>query len=329
MIILITGTPGSGKTLYGVNKLINDYIKTDRPVYCDIEGVDIDGVQKSPEDWRTTPERSIVIYDEAQQNDIFDARRRSRTVSDIVLDMDTHRHTAHDLIFITQSPKYLKSQILELVGEHYHLHRPYGASLASVYFWRRCESNPSSRTAQGFCENQFLFRYDKRLFNYYKSTVENTHKLKIPKKILFWCALPFIILFLLYRQFSDPYTQKMIKGGTGDTAPAAVVADDPLTSSSANPATVPPVAQAVASVAHETLRPAMIVASDQDCFAKNSYGELLDLTVEQCFKLSGRPSMLSSSRLNQNEGDRLQPEAAAPLPISADGSTGGAAAERL
>lgn len=125
MIKLITGTPGSGKTLFAVSEILEE-AKKGRTIYCDIDGLRIDGVMPIADDldWRDTPEGSLVVYDEAQQNDIFKAGRGALSDNQIVKDLEIHRHTGHDIIFITQSPIFMHNHIRQLVGEHMHLHRP-------------------------------------------------------------------------------------------------------------------------------------------------------------------------------------------------------------
>ena len=76
MITLITGTPGAGKTLYAVS-LLDKYAKENikllqngqepRPLYADIDGLDMEGVEMPPDDWRDTPEGSVIFYDEIQE----------------------------------------------------------------------------------------------------------------------------------------------------------------------------------------------------------------------------------------------------------------------
>lgn len=295
MIILITGTPGSGKTLYAVHKIVTQYLTTDREIYCDIDGLNIDGIHPAPDDWRDTPDGSVIIYDEAQQRDIF-KHNRSKP-SDVVEALQVHRHTGHDIIFITQSPRFLNMFVLDLVGEHYHLHRPYGAPLASIYFWRACQKNPQSKSAQKYVENESLFKYKSDLFKYYKSATIHTHKLAIPKKIILWCLAPLLMAFLVYKWVSDPYTTKMINGGTGKPSQTSIVTTD----QTKQPSTGDNVQQTVQQddAQHELSRPALIVASDDYCYAKNSYGELLSISTAQCYALSDKPQMLSKTRLQQ------------------------------
>jgi len=333
MLILITGTPGSGKTLYAVHRIVNDWLKQDRLVYADIDGLNIEGVEKSPDDWRETPEGSLIVYDEAQQRDIFKHGRGSLSQSEIVQKFEVHRHTGHDIVFITQSPKFLHNHILDLVGEHYHLHRPYGAALASIYFWRKAVRNPQSKSAQSFVENESLFKYRKDLYKYYKSATVHTHKLAIPKKILIWCSIPFLMVAFLYSKFTDPYTQKMITGATGEatTTTTTTNADGSVAQTTTATDQAAPVRDLspVATVAHELQRVAHVVEFGNECYAKNSFGELLDIPLDKCRMYSARPSLLSGSRNRADQTDYTQtqlPQASTPIqqqpttiqPISAE-----------
>ncbi|XID75130.1 zonular occludens toxin domain-containing protein [Alkanindiges sp. WGS2144] len=228
MIILITGTPGSGKTLFAVSKIIQWAKENKREIYSDIDGLNIQGIEKSPEDWRETPDGSIVVYDEAQQHQRFAATRGQRSQDEIVQAMEVHRHTGHDIIFITQSPKFLHNHILDLVGEHYHLHRPYGASLATVYYWRRAVRNPASQTQRALVENEFLFKYPKDLFKVYKSSNEHNVKFKLPKKL--WLIIGAIValsIFVWKITFSDN-TQNFINGKSPVTNAQGKTVSNPL-----------------------------------------------------------------------------------------------------
>lgn len=325
MLILITGTPGSGKTLYAVHRIVNDWLKQDRLVYADIDGLNIEGVEKSPDDWRDTPEGSLIVYDEAQQRDIFKHGRGSLSQSEIVQAFEIHRHTGHDIVFITQSAKFLHNHILDLVGEHYHLHRPYGAALASVYFWRKAVRNAQSKSAQNYVENESLFKYRKDLYKYYKSATVHTHKLAIPRKIIIWCSLPILMIGFLYTRFTDPNTQRMITGESVTTSTTTVTnADGSVKSVTTAPASAQTnvVDQSpVAAAAHEFQRVAHVVQFGSDCYAKNSYGELLDIPADQCRFYSDHPSMLSGSRnrtesLNQVQTQQSQGFASPAVPVS-------------
>ena len=117
-MILITGTPGSGKSLFAVAKILELQKQfPERQIFADIEGLQIDGVERSPEDWRETPDNSIIFYDEAQQHERFRSGT-SANRDEIVQKLQVHRHTGHDIYFITQSPRFLNSFVTDLIGEH-------------------------------------------------------------------------------------------------------------------------------------------------------------------------------------------------------------------
>jgi hypothetical protein len=187
-----------------------EHILDVRQQYSDINGLKVENVLKTPDDWRNTPDGSIVYYDEAQQHERFRSGT-SANKDDIVQKLQVHRHTGHDIWFITQSPRFLNAFVLDLVGEHYHLHRPYGAKLASVYYWRSCRKQPQSQSSKEVCENEFLFKYPKDLFSYYKSATTHSVKFKVPKKAYYILAAMAALGFLVFKMVFNDNTQKFIK----------------------------------------------------------------------------------------------------------------------
>lgn len=182
MLTLITGKPGSFKTAKTASLAIQ-YLKEGRPVYTNIDEFDYDGVQKLPvnNDWRQTPDGSVIIYDEAQQFDFFQYKGREKLSSDErVKELEVHRHTGHDIILVTQSPNFIHNHVLSLVGMHYHLHRAYGRGYADVFLWRYAVMQPDSTGGKNKAESHEKFKPDSKIFDQYKSTTIDTHKLKIP-----------------------------------------------------------------------------------------------------------------------------------------------------
>ena len=81
MINLIVGTPGSGKTQFMISKILeiikeNDKLEEQglerRKIYSDIKELLIPEVDPAPDDWRDTPDGSIIIYDEVQMRREFE-----------------------------------------------------------------------------------------------------------------------------------------------------------------------------------------------------------------------------------------------------------------
>lgn len=192
MITIITGTPGSGKTLKAV-EMILALQKEGRRVYADINGLNIQGVELSPDDWRDTPEGSVVVYDEAQDKELLlgqpvkifaSTGQTGPSHYEIVRAMEKHRHTGHDLIFITQDPTFLHSHIRKLTGKHFHVFRAMGLKAATVYGWDRAVSNPNDYHEQKKADVQ-RWSYPSDLFKHYKSATVHTHKFRLPKKLLY------------------------------------------------------------------------------------------------------------------------------------------------
>ncbi len=193
MLLLITGTPGAGKTLFTVTRLIKEINDNpDRTIYSDITGLKIDGVLPAPDDWRDAKDGSLIIYDECHFRPMFQ-KDRGRTKYQAVKDLTTHRHRGLDIWFVTQSPNFLHSDLLALIGEHIHLDRPMGAKLSNVYKWRTAQEKPNGVTVKRRAEDTYLFKYNKEYFKYYKSVdvdddKANHKKLKIPT----WRFLPLL-----------------------------------------------------------------------------------------------------------------------------------------
>lgn len=328
MIILITGTPGSGKTLYAVSKIL-EYVKKDREVYADIDGLQMQGVMEAPDDWRDTPDGSVVVYDEAQQRDTFKKGRAVLSQDEIVKALEVHRHSGHDIIFITQSPKFLHTHITELVGEHYHLHRPYGASLANVYLWRRSMLNPNTKSAKDQKEADFLFKHDKELFKHYKSASVHTHKLKIPTKLLMFLALPFVLAYGVYH-FATQSTQVKSMAGV---KPDMTKTEPQITSSNQTSTNELPKIEPLKDQITKDLQTKMqeryshnlhlinynpilhvsaVITTETTCKAFNEYGERINMTIQECFEESSRVvsgrTRGNDLRSNAHQGNEQQTE---------------------
>lgn len=201
MITLITGVPGSGKTLRAVF-LIMKALDAGRLVFTDIDGFDHPNVQTAPNDWRDTPEGSFVVYDEAQKT-YPSTGKAGRVDDERITALETHRHTGHDIIFITQAPTLIHHHIRKLVGLHIHVHRAAGLKRATLYTWDFCSDTPNDRREQERADTENWF-YPKDLFQHYKSATIHTHKFNVPKKIAFALAAVVLVLgYVFYRLFSD------------------------------------------------------------------------------------------------------------------------------
>lgn len=269
MINLITAVPGSGKTLWTIGEILR-LQKEGRRVYSNINGLLIDGVHPAPDDWRETPEGSVVIYDECQE--IYPSNAKPGVVHDErITAMERHRHTGHDLYFITQAPTFVHHHIRKLVGRHLHLYRPNGVQAANIYTWNFTCDAPNDRQEQERADHQ-LWKYPKEYFKLYKSATIHTHKFRFPRKIG-------ILLILLALGVS--YVGWNLKDGvfSHSSAPAPS-ADTAAKGAQAEP---PPAAPASPQYAWTDTPPATPVAG---CIASEKRGTCM------CFDKEGYPIAL-------------------------------------
>lgn len=190
MIELITGVPGAGKTLRAVEMLRQASLRNlqliekgqaPRALYSDIAGLELSGVLPAPEDWRDTPEGSLVVYDEAQRTYPGDAVR-GVSKDERVRAMETHRHSGHDLVFITQHPTLVHHHIRKLVGKHTHHARAFGLESAQTFEWPHCCDKPGDRAEQARADSS-RWTFPKGSYALYSSAQVHTHKRRIPAKV--------------------------------------------------------------------------------------------------------------------------------------------------
>lgn len=203
MITLITGVPGSGKTLSVVADLAKKVKKEwiGRKIFT--HGISDLTIETTPipdgytiDDlhiWAKLPENhgSVIIIDEAQN--LFPPRSSGSKTPEIVEWLHVHRHSGIDLILITQMPGRIDKQVRDLVGAHYHIHKtPLGVRMR--YFWDYCENNPKTGMKNARPE---VYKLDKSAFKLYKSAEIHT-KVQTPKSRVLWVIPIAILCFILF-----------------------------------------------------------------------------------------------------------------------------------
>ena len=191
-IELQTGLPGACKTLYTLDRVEALRKKTGRPVFY--HGIAIfpeklPDWQKldDPKDWHKCPPESIVIVDEAQQ--LFRPRPNGSQVPEYESKLETHRHGGIDLILLTQRPRLVSVNVRELVGRHLHAHRTFGMLRSMIYQWSECKMNTQSRQD---ADSKTMYRFNKTVFTWYKSSEAHTMKASIPFKV--WLLLGLLVM---------------------------------------------------------------------------------------------------------------------------------------
>lgn len=198
MLILVTGVPGSGKTLYSVG-LLRKFLEEGREVFTNIDGLTLPGCFPAPDDWRDAPDGSVVVYDECQQK--FGPDGQGRSARNDIQEFETHRHRGMDILLITQHPKLLHAHIRRLIGRHHHVFRMYGSETAKV-FTRDGQidvDKPSALRDQ----DSTMWKYPKADFEVYKSATVHTHKRRLPswlkRSLLGLAACVCLVLFVGYQ----------------------------------------------------------------------------------------------------------------------------------
>lgn len=192
MIYLVTATPGSGKTLWAVKEIFARANEAEPwNIFTNIDGLKLDTAEPLKEKFTDYPARSLVVIDEAQQVKHFSKKYKHPKANEFhpeVEFLQVHRHADHlDIIFITQASRLLNPDVLDMVGMHYHLHRPMGMKMATWWLWKYATLNPNTKSVKSDAEDSGTFTYPKHLFNMYKSSQggDDSHgKIKIPMKII-------------------------------------------------------------------------------------------------------------------------------------------------
>lgn len=308
MIKLITGMPGNGKTLRAVQLLVNAKTENDKLVaqgkaharnfYSNIQGLKLDYVQPAPKDWRTLPDGSFIVYDEAHQ--LFPATGKPGRADDpIINQMDEHRHRGFDMVMVTQWPSKIHHEVRQLIGHHEHLHRSMGLELSGLTTWDRVHLDPYDKASKAKASDE-TWTFPNELYSVYDSATLHTtaHKFKMPAKMRnFLLSIPFIIaiiwgVFFAFKHYLMPkapdekapsVTDKLlISAGVGEAGTAPPGASPPSD-------LLPPTGQYVWQNARSVSPIGGIVASETSCRVFNQEGNVLDLTIEACRMILAKP----------------------------------------
>jgi len=217
MFTLVTGVPGTGKTLWTLTELSK--IK-DRPIYYsgipdlsgDLGWIELDNPLRFHEE---LPDGSIVVIDEVQQ--YFRTRAPKTPVPDALQFIETHRHKGIDIYFITQKPKFLDHHARGLAGRHVNFNRNFGLQQSVMYDFNRYTDIDDKWALKDAVKT--TFKFPKSSYGLYKSAEVHTHKRRLPKKLLIIPLLFIVIASFIYlgysTLFADSTTPTVISSVTG------------------------------------------------------------------------------------------------------------------
>lgn len=189
MITLITGVPGSGKTLRALAEVKALSEKDSRPVYFSgINELVLSWLEIDPAKWFEAEAGAIIVIDECQT--VFRPRGNAAAVPEAVARLETHRHAGHDLFLITQHPMLIDPNIRRLVGRHLHVSRRFGLSRATILEFPSCKDQPLSKMADA---RRHEWSFPKEAYTWYKSAEVHTHKISLPPKIIILFLIPVVL----------------------------------------------------------------------------------------------------------------------------------------
>lgn len=236
-VILLTATPGSGKTLRAIEMMREEQQAGTLVYSCNIKGMRLPGVLlwDDPAKWRDLPAGSILFVDEAQR--FF--RKSQGPIPEYITAMETMRHSGHRIVFITQQPGYLHPHILGLCGRHEHLVRKYGMKRAYIFRSEEVQENTKSLRSRISADTE-TWKFPEDCYQYYDSAEVHTHKFQLPSKMKKGIAFAAIALLLFgafgwrfYRTAIAPAVQEAETAGdvASVSAPQAPPSSAPSSSS--------------------------------------------------------------------------------------------------
>ncbi|WP_395703032.1 zonular occludens toxin domain-containing protein [Aquabacterium sp.] len=193
-IVLITGLPGHGKTLYTIATYRELAAKDRRPVYhAGLKGLKLAWQEHKPEEWQALPPNAIFIIDEAQF--VFPLRGRGAP-PDWVQRLATHRHQGIDIVVITQDPMLLDSFVRRLCDRHLHIVRKFGTHFAVVHEYANGVHDRVAHSRGDSMKREW--RYPEDVFELYHSAEVHTVKRRIPGRVYALAAAPLVLGGLVY-----------------------------------------------------------------------------------------------------------------------------------
>ncbi|WP_431095520.1 zonular occludens toxin domain-containing protein [Polaromonas aquatica] len=291
MITLITGVPGSGKSLHAVAELLlpmqgatveHEGEKVPRVLHTNIKNLLLDHVHidaKNLNEWHTWAKPgALICFDEVQE--VWRPRSMGAQTPECIAKLEIHRHMAVDFVLITQHPMLLDQNIRRLVGRHLHVRRIANMPLAVVYEWDHA-SNPSMVKS---AITTRPWRYPKGAYKLYKSAEAHTKQpRRLPAALLVMLLAAAGLAYgvpTITARLSERYnpTAAVTKNQPSDTKQARK-AEGPLGNPPA-PANVPP--GQVPETAAALIRPLGCISTKDRCACYDETGLKVEMSDHSC-----------------------------------------------
>lgn len=310
MITLITGVPGSGKTLYCVHDIIRRVIGTkvvehdddgnevehERIVFSNINGLKLDhelidgsdtGGLRNWHQW--CKPGSMIIYDEVQK--VWPLRPNGSKVPDDIQHLDTHRHYGVDFVLMTQTVNNVDRHIMGLVGRHLHVRRIGNMPFAIIYEWDHCSRalQYSKSIAKKF------FRYSKAVFKLYKSARVHTKVERKTPTLIYAVVIGLGVAAWGIPTYISRMKERTMGGGAVVKQEAQHVspkASDPKGPDAAHAEKAPAQAAVAAAVEPEKPKIAGCAATATQCVCMTEQGQKIEAEPGFCQSMTAKPKLV-------------------------------------
>lgn len=230
MLYLLTGVPGSGKTLKVVSMLAKQKDFMNRPLYVDgILDLKIPHEEipegESIQTWpKWAPPGAIIVVDECQR--IFRPRPSGSKVPDYVAELETHRHRGLDFLLITQHPRLIDVHLRGLIEHHTHFGKTNLGLRRKLEWTTGGAKDPESRAniREALIS---VYRLDKSVYGLYKSAEEHTKIRTKRSKVLYLIPIAIALLgggLYYFSSFWKNMEKPIIEGQTAQAHIAASAA---------------------------------------------------------------------------------------------------------
>lgn len=240
-VILITGVPGSGKSLYAL-KLVQEMSKKGlekdqepRPVtFYNYDGIDqdkftlktgipcyignIEHLKSDKAVEQFTNPHDIIVIDECQK--FWRQRQAGTFVPKFVQSLEEHRHHGVDIFFITQDPMLIDVNIRRMAERFIAINRPFGFNYCRIFEYASYQRDPFNAFVAKGANSTKNWKYDKSLYELYKSAQVHTVKSRIPKNLIY---LGLGIAFVAYMAFSGVKALGSIGSGAQEKIAKTVI----------------------------------------------------------------------------------------------------------
>ena len=208
MLTIITGVPGSGKSLYALSLVTEGKPPHIKP---NVRFINFDIHDKSLliniEDLRKQPPGTVIVVDEAQK--YFGPKPPTSPLPDYQ-DLAEHRHDGIDVILITQHPSQLDARYRRLCSDHYHVVRVFGTDSARIHHWSEIHEDVANRSDS----DPSTWFYDKSLYSLYHSAELHTGKKRIPKRLILGFLALLVVPLLLFEAWHVLMSSKSFSKNT-------------------------------------------------------------------------------------------------------------------